>query len=693
MAVKTKTKPRTKSKKKSKKKKIHHRISGLPVLILPDFIIDEMHNWMTSKIQSIPQFNISETVSEWAERCRSIGGGLTARPGPVDFSVTPYLREIANNLSDMSPIVETYLIKGTQMGGTVMILENHIGYCIFYGIGPLLLVAGDQKMAEEQMEKRIDEMVDSSNLQGKIKANVQKSKGKSTGDKVDSKSYGGTFMRAVGPNSESKLRMFPMRFLHLDEIDIYPQKLVRGDDDSADPIEKAERRADSYRNLKKIFGLSTPKKESSSRINEKVEEGDKRFYNVKCPECGKQQPLLWVNFRWDKNEHGEPDIRRRKIGDTEIIEKDPTYFICMTEDCKHIFKHKDKRKILQEKGHGGNAEWIATKTSDRPFVRSYVLPAWYGFRTWMDIVLQFYRVKDDPFKFPTFVNDVMAETWKDSDQKPSEHVLLELSEQHERWNRGEINEKVLMLTIAVDVHPDRLEVGLMGHARRRQDYMIEHWVFEGDASIVEDKCWEKLEEKINNKYTRSDGQELSVMLAGIDSQHLGDVVDLFCEKFPYEEGTIHGVFPLQSRDSQNTLVKEMKGDIKTPTIQLHDQEFKRVMYNILRKRPPGVEQFPSYYLHFSHEYNLDFFKQLTAEEVVPIKAKNVIKGYLILNTKQRRNEIHDIVKYHLTLFEYAQSTYFKLKNDALKLQKRKEIEIDTNVFFDTIEEMFYESPE
>ena len=690
MTVKTKLKNNPKT--KNKKKNIKRKISGLPELILPDFILDEMHDYMTAKIQSFPQYNILEKVSEWAEKNRSIGGGLTARPGPVDFSVTPYLREIADNLSDMSPIIEIYLIKGTQMGGTVMILENHIGYCIQYGIGPLLLVAGDQKMAEEQMEKRIDEMVSSSNLQGKIKANIQKSRGKSTGDKVDSKSYAGTFMRAVGPNSESKLRMFPMRILHLDEIDIYPQKLVRGDDDSADPIEKAERRADSYRNLKKIFGLSTPKKESTSRIAEKVEEGDKRFYNVKCPKCNKQQPLLWVNFKWDKNELGEPDIRRRKIGETEIVEKDPTYFVCMTEDCDHIFRHKDKRKFLQEIGHGGTAEWIPTKTSNRPFVRSYVLPAWYGFRTWMDIVLQFYRVKDDPFKFPTFVNDVMAETWKDSDQKPSEHVLLELSAQYEKWDRGYINEKVLMLTIAVDVHPDRLEVGLMGHCRRRQDYMIEHWVFQGDASVVDDNCWSQLEEKINNKYTRSDGRELFVMLAGIDSQHLGDVVDLFCEKFPYAEGTIHGVFPLQSRETQTTLVKEMKGDIKTPTIQLHDQEFKRVMYNVLKRRPAGVEQFPSYYLHFSHEYNLDFFKQLTSEEIVQVKSKNVIKGYLILNTKQRRNEIHDIVKYHLALFEYAQSKYFEIKNDALILQKRKKIEIDTNVFFDVIENMFYEEP-
>jgi phage terminase large subunit GpA-like protein len=95
-----------------------------------------------------------------------------------------------------------------------------------------------------------------------------------------------------------------MRVLHLDEIDVYPQRIVKGSDSSADPIEKAERRADSFGNIKKIAGISTPKDEATSRIEKKVNEGDRRFYNITCPKCGLQQPLLWANLRWDKNADG-----------------------------------------------------------------------------------------------------------------------------------------------------------------------------------------------------------------------------------------------------------------------------------------------------------------------------------------------------------------------------------------------------
>jgi phage terminase large subunit GpA-like protein len=163
-----------------------NNLRGLPPLIFPQDVEDEFHEYIQSKIQAFPREAITETVSEWAERKRSIGSGLTARPGKVDFSVTPALREPTDCLSDCSPIQEMYLIKGTQLGGTVMILENHIGYCIDNGIGPLLYVGGDQAMAEDVMELRVDEMIYSAGLQGKVRANIKKDKGKSTGDRKDS---------------------------------------------------------------------------------------------------------------------------------------------------------------------------------------------------------------------------------------------------------------------------------------------------------------------------------------------------------------------------------------------------------------------------------------------------------------------------------------------------------------------------
>ena len=65
--------------------------------------------------------------------------------------------------------------------------------------------------------------------------------------------------------------------------------------------------------------------------------------------------------------------------------------------------------------------------------------------------------------------------------------------------------------------------------------MIDYWSFEGDPSSVENKSWKELSDKILTKYIREDGQEMYVMLAGIDSQDLSDTVDLFCDGFTYND--------------------------------------------------------------------------------------------------------------------------------------------------------------
>jgi phage terminase large subunit GpA-like protein len=482
-----------------------------------------------------------------------------------------------------------------------------------------------------------------------------------------------------------------MRILHLDEMDVYPQRIVKGTDSTADPVEKAERRADSYGNLKKIVGISTPKDEATTRIEKKVNEGDKRYYNITCPKCKLQQPLLWSNFKWDKTEDGKPDIRTEIINGVEVITKDPTYFKCANESCDWKLYHKDKREILQEKGHGGTAEWIPTKKADRPFLQSYVLPAWYGFRSFIDIVIQWERVKDDPFLLPTFVNDVMAETWKENTVKPDEHELYLLSQEYEHWKIGEIKKNVIFLTLTADIQKDRIEAGLIGFGRDRQGYLIDYWTFEGNPSMVEDKCWKQLADKILSKYTREDGQEMFVQIAFIDSQYLSDTVDLFCDSFPYDPNGIAGVYPIQSRDSQDKLIKKHKSNIKTPVIGLHDQQLKLALYNVLRKRPQAVGVYPHYYLHFSFEYGQELFKQLTAEEIVKITVKGELKGLKILNTKQRRNEVLDICKMGLGALQFAMDRYFEIVNEQRKLQKRPEIQENSEDFFSYCEEMLYNS--
>ena len=528
-------------------------------------------------------------------------------------------------------------------------------------------------------------MIASAGLQNKIRPNTQKRKQKSTGDRMDSKSYGGTFMRAVGPHSESKIRTFPSKINHIDEADIYPHNIKVG---SGNPFEKIERRADSYGNLKKIIALSTPKNKSTSQIEPRFESGDKRYYHFQCPKCKKYQHFVWLNFRWDKKKDGSLDVKTKKINGVETILKDPTYYECINPKCKRKIRDHEKYELLLEEGRGGTAKWIPTKKADRPFLRSYHLSGLYGFRSWLDIALHFEKVKDDPLLWPDFVNDVRGETWEEKEEAPVDHELMSLAED---WECGYIHRDVVFLTLTADIQGDRIEASLMGWGFQKQGYMIDYWNLPGEPHINESECWKQLAEKIESSYKRSDGIEMRIQIAFIDSQYLKDQVNHFCEQFAYHPDMISGVYPILSRDvmTAGITTKVLPSEIANPVVGLADQKLKFALYNTLRKKPYS-NGFPFGYIHFSKNYGREFYKQLTAEEVFVFVKKNGKKIITIENRKQRRNEVFDNVKYHLGAYQFAIDQYFYIANKKRTAQKLKPLQQDTELFMTDMENALYE---
>jgi phage terminase large subunit GpA-like protein len=58
------------------------------------------------------------TISQWADRYRWLSQRASAEHGCWRTERTPYLREIMDCLSPMSPIERTVFMKGAQIGGT-----------------------------------------------------------------------------------------------------------------------------------------------------------------------------------------------------------------------------------------------------------------------------------------------------------------------------------------------------------------------------------------------------------------------------------------------------------------------------------------------------------------------------------------------------------------------------------------------
>src|SRR5665811_626051 len=56
------------------------------------------------------------TLSQWADRYRTLSQRASAEPGPWRTDRTPYLREIMDCLSPSSPIERVVFMKGAQIG-------------------------------------------------------------------------------------------------------------------------------------------------------------------------------------------------------------------------------------------------------------------------------------------------------------------------------------------------------------------------------------------------------------------------------------------------------------------------------------------------------------------------------------------------------------------------------------------------
>lgn len=644
-----------------------------------------MAEWLSALITSFPVCSVKESLSEWSEANRELPAGLTARPGRYDFDLTPFSREIADCLSVSDPTTEIVYMKSTQVGSTVGIIENYIGYCIAYGIGPLLYISGDQQLAEDTMSTKVDELIKSAGLQDKIKPLAIKRNNKASGDRRDLKTYSGTFIRAIGPNSESKARSFPARGNLFDEVDVYPQIIMRNGSKTGNPIQKVLRRADSFGAEKKNYFTSTPKEIETSQIYPRYLQGTMEEYRFECPSCGTSQKLKFENLKWDKNKDGKLLIEYKEIDGNQIPVNDPVYYECDNKKCKRKIKEHEKYDLLKEKHRGGTGKWFPTKKPDRPGLRSFHINALASyFRTWLDIVIQWEEVKDDPVLLPDFINDVLGEPSRVLAEKPDIHELMAYAE---NWAIGDINKDVILLTLAVDVQKDRLEAGLMGWGRERQGWFINRWVFKGNPKNIEDKSWKHIEEIISNEYMKEGGELLNISITFIDQQYLTDSVTAFVDSFDYDKNSVNGVYPVLARETLqgSGLVKKIQSDINTPIIALNDQALKKLIYQILKKKPFDDGTFPHSYFHFSEEYNKNFFDQLTSEEYVVRKDQYNREKTLVLNTKNKRNEVLDIAKMNFAALIYAVNEFFEIQNKNRRARGLKEKKQDLDDFFDFLD--------
>lgn len=508
------------------------------LFLLMDKLLEEYGGHVEEMIAAACSYTISSIKpSDWAEQNRVMTTEVSPFPGKFKFNRTPYLKEICDTASPEHPASKIAVIKGAQIGFSTGVIENVIGYIIAENPGPTLFLTGHSDLAEEAMNGKIDQMIDSCNLRPLIRPNVLRKKNQRTGDTSKSKEFPGGSLVAGSAGNHKLLRQRSVRFGFIDDYDAAKKSTK----ESGSTTEMIEQRFAAYYDIMKLYYISTPELKETSNIEPVYLLGDQRKYNVPCPKCGDYITLEW-SIKVDGKVagiHYELDENNKLIGGS-------VGYIC--QSCFQKFTDKYKYEMLL------NGEWKPTAQPSEPGYYSYHLSSLYappGMYDWNHYVIQYLNAnppggEQNPKKMQTFVNLVLGQTYEEKGDAPKAKFLQQNMMDYERGiiprqlSRDQGNGEIVLITCACDlnglVDDARLDYEIVAWSEAGPSYSVDHGsigtFIPNQTRAQKDKTdrakltyntgesnnvWTEFEKIVTNQYETDDGHKMFIGITGVDT--------------------------------------------------------------------------------------------------------------------------------------------------------------------------------
>lgn len=496
---------------------------------------------------------------------------------------------------------EVVIMAGAQLGKSEVLL-NVLGYFIDIEPSPILMMQPTVEMAQSFSKDRITNGLLKSTpvLQGKVADARSRDANNTTLHKV----FPGGAISLAGANSPAGLASRPIRILLCDEVDRYP--MSAGNEGS--PVHLGRKRTATFWN-RKIILVSTPTNKGASVIEDAYEKSDMRVYETPCKHCDHYQVMKWAQVKW--------------------IDKDPHTARYECEECGVLWDESDRLWSIR---HG---RWVATAPFDgvAGFHISGLCSSWTPL---VDGVRDFLMAKANPEQLKVWVNTYLGQSYEDKGEAIDDYAL---SERREDFGAG-IPEEVVLLTCGADVQDNRIELTLVGWGRSDESYVIKMITLYGDPSTPQ--IWTSLSSHLFATYETNDGREMPIRATAIDSGgHFTSTVYEYCKRHAGRRVyAVKGV----GGDGKALVGKPSKNNIgKCLLFPVGVDTAKDLLFARLKNPNPGPG-----YVHFHHDLDDEYFKQLTAEKVVT-KYHKGFKKRVYIKTRPR-NEALDCFVYAMAAF-------------------------------------------
>ena len=517
-------------------------------------------------------------LSEWADKYRVLSSESSAEPGRFSIDRTPYMREIYDSIDDPA-VLETWLMKSAQVGYSEM-LNNVIGARVHLNPCPIMMLQPTIDMANAYSKDRISPMFrDTPILKGLVDE-----KSRDRNSTLLHKIFPGGHLTLAGANSPASLASRPIKGTLFDEPDRYPESAG----EEGDPIGILRKRTTTFHD-RFFFAGGTPTVIGRSRIEAGYNRGDRRLYHVPCPSCSELIPLLWGNL--------------------ETNEESKNFARYQCQECQEWIGHEHKLAMIADEPMGGRAEWRPTRPG-KVAIRSYhVWEIYSPWVTWEQICLAYHEAVDlGPQGLKVFHNTSLGRTFAETAEVPDEDKLLE---RRQDYGPDRLPLGVRAITAGLDTQDDRIEAEVVGWGVGEESWSIERRTFWGDPEEIE------VQKDVAaflqaSRYLRADGKEFPIASGLIDSGgHRKDAVYRICKMRGMKPRRF---YPCKGSSTPGKPILAALNDQKKEHVKLAligTDTAKEALYSQLSREGDGPGR-----CHFPMEYGMDYFRELTSEELV-----------------------------------------------------------------------------
>jgi len=428
------------------------------------------------------------TGSEWANTYRYVSQG-PHRGEKWDMAMVPYLIEPLNCITDRR-VREIVFWSASRVAKTEGLLLNATGYFMHKDPRPIMHLRPTLDDAKLFSRERFNAMIDETPV---LRGLIEDPRTRDSDNTMLYKKFLGGNVFFTGANATTGLRAQDFSVLCADEIDDMPISVGN----QGDPLWLADVRLRQYAKVGEALSIltSSPTIKNDSRIEKAYASTDQRRLFVPCLACGLMQELVWSSIVW-----------------TELgLEAKDACFRCV--GCGHIGPEEEKAEMI------ANWEW----RGHAPFngrVGFKLLGTYSPWIRWGDMAVELVNAKRARSyeMYQVWCNSTLGELWEVGEGIEEDEFAFV----REDYRGHQVPAGVAFITFGADVHPDRIEVEIVGWGLDDENWGIDYKVFFGDPSQYPSPVWTEFEEYLETEWKHELGITLTAKAGAIDTGNCTD---------------------------------------------------------------------------------------------------------------------------------------------------------------------------